>query len=218
MRMPRADNGLSAAEPDKRLPFESTRSLSGVHTPLQLRLRAVAADEGTRLRALRLSALACDGEFFGSSYERELREPLSFWHRQAAASAEGSSERTFICESDDRWLGMALVRVHNADEAVLNAMWVAPTERGRGMASALCEACRDFASARKCRQLSLTVLRTNERAITAYESAGFAVASSFIFTCEDGTDLEKLVMTLPLKADDLATTSMGAAPYTAYAL
>jgi GNAT superfamily N-acetyltransferase len=158
---------------------------------------------------MRLRALAHDPNVFGSSHAREHAEPDSFWTDWATASEDGSRQRTFVCVgSDGDWLGMAMVRSESDVDAVLNAMWVAPGARGLGMASALCDACSDWARARGHIRLNLTVLRANDIARKAYEGAGFALISEFTFTREDGTRLDKLAMARPLLAASSSVSSV----------
>ena len=109
-----------------------------------MKVRHVEAHEAAALKAFRLRALAEDPEAFGSTYEREIGLPDEWWSTGAAKSADGREQRMFIAVDDERWLGMALAR-DDAGTAVLNAMWVAPEGRGRGVGTALCDACAAWA-------------------------------------------------------------------------
>lgn len=71
------------------------------------RVRQIRADEGPRLRALRLRALADSPWAFGSTLAREEAFTDDVWQERAALSAAGEDRVTFIAEDDDRWIGMA---------------------------------------------------------------------------------------------------------------
>ena len=76
-----------------------------------MKLRPIRDDEATRLRDVRLAALAADPAAFTSSYEREATRPAEWWTRWAALSAAGTEQRTFVVtDDDDGWHGLALVR------------------------------------------------------------------------------------------------------------
>ena len=75
-------------------------------------LRAVAAGEGDRLRAIRLESLRHDPGAFASTLAHEELLPAEWWAGWAALSQEGSTQRTFVvCGEADEWLGLALVRL-----------------------------------------------------------------------------------------------------------
>lgn len=160
------------------------------------RVRPVLAGEGPRLRELRLASLAADPEAFGSTYAREVDQPALQWEERAARSEDGTEERTFVLVGDDdRWLGMALVRLDDSNDgsAILNAMWVHPQARGRRAAGALCDACAAWATEHGCRELTLQVVVDNTAARRAYEAAGFVVCGRSTWSHE-GRTLEELDM------------------------
>jgi RimJ/RimL family protein N-acetyltransferase len=164
------------------------------------RVRHVLAGEGARLRELRLASLAADPEAFGSTFAREVDQPASQWEGRAARSEDGTQERTFVLVGDDdRWLGLALVRLDDSDDgsAILNAMWVHPQARGRRGAGALCDACAAWATEHGCRQLTLQVVVDNPAARRAYEAAGFVVCGRSTWSHE-GRTLEEFDMVRPL--------------------
>ena len=75
-----------------------------------------------------------------------------------------------------RWLGMALVRPddESPDDAVINAMWVAPEARRMGAGRALLDACVEWAREQRFRSVYLHVRVANAAARAAYAAAGFA--------------------------------------------
>jgi RimJ/RimL family protein N-acetyltransferase len=146
-----------------------------------LRVRHALAGEHAFLRELRLAALAADPEAFGSTYARDAARPTAWWERWAGQSEDGTTQRTFVViDEDDRWLGLALVRLEDdrPGSAVLNAMWIAREARGRGAAVLLCDACAAWATERGCVELTLSVVVGNDAARRAYEAAGFTVCET----------------------------------------
>jgi ribosomal protein S18 acetylase RimI-like enzyme len=141
-----------------------------------LKVRAARADEGHRLRALRLASLAADPAAFTSTHAEEAARPTDWWTRWAALSEAGVEQRTFVvADDDDRWHGLALVRADNErpGEAVINAMWVAPEARGRSAGQDLVSACAQWAAERGFTAVNLGVISGNEVALRLYEAAGF---------------------------------------------
>jgi GNAT superfamily N-acetyltransferase len=138
-----------------------------------MRLQHVQAREWARMKAFRLRALEEDPHGFSSTYEAELALPDEWWTSRAALSEAGEEQRTYVVTEDDDWLGMALAR-DDAGTAVLNAMWVAPEGRGRGVARTLCDACADWAKAHGFAVLEVGVFGNNAPARRMYAAAGFA--------------------------------------------
>jgi hypothetical protein len=70
-------------------------------------IRRIRADEGLRLREVRLRALADAPTAFGSSLAREQAFAESTWHERAADGAAGSDRVTFVAEEAGRLVGLA---------------------------------------------------------------------------------------------------------------
>lgn len=159
-------------------------------------VRNVLVGEHDRLRQIRLDSLLSDPQAFGSTYARDAARPAEWWEQWAAQSELGASQRTFIVEAEDgQWLGVALVRLDDEEpsSAVLNAMWVSPNARGRGVAGLLCEACAAWAAERDCRKLTLAVVADNDAAQSAYRSAGFTACGETTWE-RDGETLDEIIM------------------------
>jgi ribosomal protein S18 acetylase RimI-like enzyme len=139
-----------------------------------MRVRHVRAHEADRLRDIRLLALKTDPSAYGSTYERELDHPPSWWAYGASRSDEGV-QRYFVVEEEEAWLGLALVREDDEapGDAVINAMWVAPEARGRGAGRMLCDACVTWAAEHGLPVVRLSAKVFNGPAISLYESCGF---------------------------------------------
>src|SRR5713101_7200883 len=105
---------------------------------MSLEVRRIRADEGLRLRTLRLHALADAPTAFGSTLAREEAFPESVWHGRAARGAEGGDLVTFVAEQGGQWVGLAtgLAEDREAPQLpgpVLAGMFVDGAERRRGV-------------------------------------------------------------------------------------
>ena len=138
-------------------------------------VRRIRPDEGPRLRALRLRALADAPLVFGSTLAREQAFAEDVWRDRATQGAAGERVVTYVAEADDRWIGMA---TGLADEGYrlrvdLVGMFVAPDARGRGVGAALVEAVLAWARGRGASRLHLWVTTSNRPALALYERCGF---------------------------------------------
>jgi GNAT superfamily N-acetyltransferase len=149
---------------------------------VSLEVRRIRADEGLRLRDLRLQALADAPSAFGSTLAREQAFPEEVWQERAAGGAAGADRVTFVAERDGRWLGLATGLADDPEtprsspegsEPVLVGMFVDAAERGRGVGAALVEAVAEWARQRGAARLSLWVTSTNRAATALYERCGF---------------------------------------------
>lgn len=145
---------------------------------MKLRVRQIRPEEGLRLRALRLRALADAPMAFGSTLAREEAFPEDVWHERAAGGASGADRVTFIAERDGQWVGLATGLAADPDEPdkgepLLVGMFVEPVERGRGLGAALVAAVVAWARARGATSLYLWVTATNDSAIALYDKCGF---------------------------------------------
>jgi GNAT superfamily N-acetyltransferase len=146
-----------------------------VTTPV---IRRIRPDEGPRLRALRLHALAEAPLAFGSTLAREQAYPDALWRERAQRGAVGVDSVTFVAEHDGRWLGMVTGLPRDPDvpddpRPELVAMFVSPEARGGGLGAALVDAVLTWARDRKAAGLTLWVTATNEAAIALYAGRGF---------------------------------------------
>jgi hypothetical protein len=63
-----------------------------------MEIRRIRADEGLRLRALRLHALGDSPTAYGSTLASEELYPESIWHERAASGAAGDKVVTIVAE------------------------------------------------------------------------------------------------------------------------
>src|SRR4051794_3308252 len=124
-------------------------------------IRRIRADEGPRLRALRLHALADAPMAFSSTLSREQVYSDDVWRERAAGSSNGCDRATFVAEDGKRWVGMATGLAHpdgsKSAAASLVAMFVDGTARRAGVGAALVQAVSAWARACGAQRLSLWV-------------------------------------------------------------
>ncbi len=134
-----------------------------------VRIVRLQAEEWSRLRALRLRALADAPEAFGSTYEETAARPEDSWRHQVRVLA------TFVAVSDAADVGMvrAVAMPDDPSTAELLSMWVDPAARGHGVGEALVDAVLAWARAEGHRRVMLDVKNGNASAIALYRRAGF---------------------------------------------
>jgi ribosomal protein S18 acetylase RimI-like enzyme len=158
-------------------------------------IRHVRAGEAARVKALRLRALADAPDAFGATYEGDAARPEAWWEMIATLSDAGIEQRTFVFEEAGEWLGFILIRRDDdhPPDAVINATWVAPQARGRGIATALTRECVGWARERGFPAVGVAVTAGNAAAQRTYEAAGFAPAFTAEWT-EGGRTLNLVVL------------------------
>ena len=140
-------------------------------------IRRIRADEGPRLRALRLRALAEAPLAFGSTLAREQDFPDDVWRDRAMRASAGCESATFIAESGGQWLGLAtgLAPDDGAGHAgpLLVGMFVDRTARGGGVGIKLTDSVAAWARACGAARLTLWVTSGNDAALALYQRCGF---------------------------------------------
>ena len=141
-------------------------------------VRRIKVDEGLRLRALRLQALADAPTAFGSTHAREEKFAEDVWHRRAADGAAGLASVTIVAEQADRLVGMASGLATDATEAnvigpVLVGMFVDRSVRRLGIGEALIESVKTWARSRGHVSLHLWAVSSNAPALALYRRCGF---------------------------------------------
>ena len=159
-----------------------------------VRVDRVAEDDWSVLRVVRLFALAADPTAFGSTYGSESDQPEAFWRDRLRSAA------WFLARHDEEPVGVVagVASPHGDDERQLDAMWVAPVWRGRGVGEALARAVITWAAAHGAAAVSLTVVDGNEHARRLYERLGFTATGHREPRPRDpGTWRERLSLPLP---------------------
>jgi ribosomal protein S18 acetylase RimI-like enzyme len=125
--------------------------------------------DGTRLRALRLRALADAPDAFGNTLAEAERRSPEAWEDLIEPLP------TFVWREAEADLGMVRVAPHDGDTAAayLISLWVAPEVRGRGVGEALVREVVAWAQGRGLQRLALDVGVHNAAARRLYERHGF---------------------------------------------
>jgi GNAT superfamily N-acetyltransferase len=141
---------------------------------MSLNVRRIRADEGLRLRALRLHALADAPTAFGSTLEREEAFTDAVWMERATRGAAGEDRVTYVAEDGGRWVGIVTGLTEDCDSGPsLVGMFVEASVRGRGVGAALVEAVAGWARTRGAARLYLWVTSTNVAALRLYHRCEF---------------------------------------------
>ena len=131
-------------------------------------VRQLTPDDALVLREIRLRALADTPENFGALVAVEGAKPDADWRawirdRAWFAAFDGDDAVALVCG----WPG--------EPEWLVFSMWVAPQERGRGVAAHLIDAVREAAEEAGAEAIGLHVFEGNDRARRVYERLGFVL-------------------------------------------
>lgn len=146
-------------------------------------IRRIRASEGTKLRAIRLRALADSPSAFGSTLAETETRPVSHWDNRARDDAAGQNSALFVAEEGDDWIGLVGGMIEEAEDArtsddggpvaVVFSMWVDPAYRGHGIGQRLVERVIAWARERGLGTALLWVTESNLSAIALYTRCGF---------------------------------------------
>jgi ribosomal protein S18 acetylase RimI-like enzyme len=175
----------------------------------EVTVRALGGDDWPIYRRLRLAALQDAPDAFVSSYEEEKDYDEAFWRLRMARSARlvATGDGPAAEGSEDGGAGetLGIVSVGQASEpdiAELFGLWVAPEQRGAGVAMELVEAAARQARDDGRRAIKLWVATDNGRAVAFFSSVGFRPADERrpVPTAQGSADddAEELAMLLPV--------------------
>lgn len=138
-------------------------------------IKRLDESHATEYRFLRLNSLKNHPEAFGSSFEEEMLNSISFY-KQRLMSDDSLTLGAFI---DDRLVGMITLRYGNHKKTKhsghIHAMYVDGDYQQQGIGFALVQGVIDEAKIRGVINLFLTVTSTNQKAIRLYEKCGFFI-------------------------------------------
>jgi GNAT superfamily N-acetyltransferase len=139
-------------------------------------VRRIRVDEGQRLKAIRLQALADAPEAFGTTLAEAKRHRDDYWEDLAERGAHSDALTIVVAEDGEAWLGMArgFWESERPDEVDFVSLWVDPTRRRTGIAANLLGAVAQWARGRGAKRLQLWVTETNVPAKSLYLRLGFA--------------------------------------------
>ena len=173
----------------------------------------LAPREWRAYRELRLRALRDDPGAFGASHDEFAARPAAYWRDRLQAAAEEQTDWLLFARRGGRsgggdasqlvgMVGAMLNRhVPDADDADVISMYVAPEERGRGIAALLLDAL--LAALRESgtvRRVGLYVNAEQGAAVRLYERAGFSITGRTRGRLGDGNEHDLLHMERPLGA------------------
>lgn len=171
-------------------------------TPVAVVIRQLGNDDAPAYQALRLEGLRNVPSAFGSSE----REEAHFTQEQVEARLTGSLPdiATFGAWLDGRMVGVVTViantRQKTAHKAMIAAMYVTESARGRGVGRKLMEAAIAYArTLPQVEELDLAVTVGNETARRLYLSLGFepyAVEPRYIKLGDQYFDIEWMILRL----------------------
>jgi len=126
-------------------------------------------------KTIRLKSLQESPDSFASTYDRESSFDKEHWQSRLRISPSIHDAIALAAISDQEYIGLLSCVIHNADEpsADLYQMWVAPDWRGRGVATALFDRIKVWATGKGVKSIQLSVTTTNGEAISLYQSIGF---------------------------------------------
>jgi len=142
-------------------------------------LEAISEQNVSAFRAVRLRALLDSPSAFGSTYAREAEFDDAKW-LERAANMSGQRGAGFLALDGNEPCGI-IGALLNGDEphiAQVVSMWVAPTYRRGGIASALIGAIGSWSQAHGVHTLRLMVTSCNQGAIEFYKRCGFAMTGN----------------------------------------
>jgi ribosomal protein S18 acetylase RimI-like enzyme len=165
-------------------------------------IRPLSVQDAEKMRELRLLGLQTDPYAFGSAYETEVKKPMEFFESRCEETGDKVFFGVFVQGS---LKGMGSIRREQAPKyrhhAEINAVYVHPDFRGRGVSQLILKNCIDRArSWDGVEYIQLGVSTINEPAIHIYTKAGFSIWGTMKSALKiDGKDIDEHMMCLSLK-------------------
>ena len=135
-----------------------------------MEIQRLTAEEGPRLRTIRLRALRDAPNAFGSTFAESANRSPEAWSKQLSGTIA-----TFVAVVGDSDVGLVRGAADRnvGDKAWLISMWVAPEARGRSVGAALIDAVVEWARSEGFVELLLDVGDDNVPATALYTRKGF---------------------------------------------
>lgn len=168
-------------------------------------MRRVGLSEWERVRSIRLESLRdpAAGIAFVETLEQGEQHPSGFWRERTASVALSGSAAQFVAEVGRDWVGTVTVLIPDPEvldslgrapapgRARVVAVYIRPSQRGRGILGSLLDAAGEWAREQGQAELALDVHEDNARAQAAYRRAGF-VATGETVAGPNGVEQEML--------------------------
>jgi ribosomal protein S18 acetylase RimI-like enzyme len=138
-------------------------------------VRPLQRDEYELLRSLRLQMLEDAPDAFTITVDSERGKPNAWWRDRLAATVNDPNRIVLVAEVDGDAVASVLgvIDAFDTDLAHLYALWVAPSARRAGTATALVNAICDWARERGAHTIELSVTIGNDPACNLYKRQGF---------------------------------------------
>jgi ribosomal protein S18 acetylase RimI-like enzyme len=143
-----------------------------------VRVRAFRRDEYELLRDLRVRMLEDAPDAFTITADSERNHPIAWWRDRLVSSCADPHRLPLVAELDEdanRPVGSALGVIDPFERTLahLYALWVEPSARRHGVASALINAILEWARDQGAKAVELSVTIGNDGAVALYEGLGF---------------------------------------------
>jgi RimJ/RimL family protein N-acetyltransferase len=145
--------------------------------PEGLVIRPIVLVDAEPLLRLRLEGLKDSPEAFGEDYDYVMAQPYSIWTDLVARSLGECDRVILVAEAQDHLVAMAGVNrspmKNTRHSGSVWGVYVQPEWRGKGVATALVQACVAWGRNKGLVTLRLGVIAANPAAIHCYENCGF---------------------------------------------
>ena len=139
-----------------------------------MEVRTLQVGEWPLWRQLRFDALSESPDAFRPTLEEEKVQSDDWWIDVIDSTVEHPRGGLWVAEMGRVPVGMLFARTDTDDTVVeIGAMWVRPSDRGKGIGSGLLTAALDWAISRGVHHADLWVTESNAAAVALYEQYGF---------------------------------------------
>lgn len=140
-----------------------------------MKIRALEPHEISFHRQLRLRVLNDAPDSFAETAAEAEARPLSYWEELTRSVTEPNRHVMFVAFEGDVILGTTygLIDHESSDAGRVGGMWVAPSQRRRGVGRALVAAVLAWARGRGLKRVGLWAPAAETAAVALYSRAGF---------------------------------------------
>ncbi len=186
-----ASSGSDAGAPDPE-------GSAGPEEPIGPVVHRIRADEGPRLRQVRLDAIAdSPGAFTTRLADAEARAPEA-WDRVAAVHSAADDQATWFAAVDGVTAGMVSAFRTDDGAVTMTSLWSAPGYRRQGVADVLVTAVREWADGAHAPEVRQWLVERNAHARAFHQAQGF-VPTGAERPYEPCPDIREVELRLPLR-------------------
>lgn len=161
-------------------------------------VRRIRADEGGRLRQVRLDAIAESPGDFTTRLADARERPPEAWDRVAEVHAVADDQATWFAEVEGETAGMISAFRTDDGAVTMTSLWSTPNHRRKGVADVLVATVRDWAHAAGAVEVRQWLVERNAHARAFHEGLGFQPTGSER-PYEPSPDLREVELRLPLR-------------------